>query len=64
MDRTKQNLLMQKINDADAEAEAEKMANEYGVDKAEFLAHFGGLDVVKYDMRMRKALEILGEEEK
>ncbi len=52
------------INDADAEAEAEKMANEYGVDKAEFLAHFGGLDVVKYDMRMRKALEILGEEEK
>ena len=52
------------INDADAEAEAEKMANEYGIDKAEFLAHFGGLDVVKYDMRMRKALEILGEEEK
>ena len=50
------------INDADAEAEAEKMAAEYGVDKVEFLSHFGGLDVVKYDMRMRKALEILGEE--
>lgn len=52
------------INDADADAEAEKMAAEYGVDKVEFLSHFGGLDVVKYDMRMRKALEILGEEEK
>ena len=52
------------INDEDADAEAEKMASEYGVDKAEFLAHFGGLDVVKYDMRMRKALEILGQEEK
>lgn len=50
------------INDADAEAEAEKMAAEYGVDKVEFLSHFGGLDVVKYDMKMRKALEILGEE--
>ena len=49
------------IEDADAEAEAEKMAAEYGVDKVEFLSHFGGLDVVKYDMRMRKALEILGE---
>lgn len=50
------------INDADAEAEAEKMAAEYGVDKTEFLSHFGGLEVVKYDMKMRKALEILGEE--
>ena len=49
------------IEDADAEAEAEKMAADYGVDKVEFLSHFGGLDVVKYDMRMRKALEILGE---
>ena len=42
--------------------EAENMAAEYGVDKTEFLTHFGGLEVVKYDMRMRKALEILGEE--
>ncbi len=50
------------INDADADAEAEKMAAEYGVDKTEFLSHFGGLEVVKYDMKMRKALEILGEE--
>ncbi len=49
------------IADADAEAEAEKMAAEYGIEKQEFLTHFGGLDVVKYDMRMRRALEILGE---
>ena len=46
---------------ADAEAEAEKMATQYGMEKAEFLAEFGGLDVVKYDMRMHKALELLSE---
>ena len=49
------------IKDEDAEAEAEKMAAEYGVEKEEFMKHFGGLEVVKYDMTMRKALEILGE---
>ena len=49
------------INDADAEAEAVKMAETYGMTKEDFIANFGGLDVVKYDMKMRKALEILGE---
>ena len=49
------------ISDKDAEAEAEKMSAEYGVEKEEFLKHFGGLEVVKYDLKMRKALEILGE---
>ncbi len=49
------------ITDEAANEEAEKMAAEYGVEKLEFLSHFGGLDVVKYDMKMRKALEILGE---
>ena len=50
------------VSEADAEAEAEKMAAEYGVSKEEFLSHFGGLETVTYDMRMRKALEILGGE--
>ena len=49
------------ISDKDAEAEAEKMSAEYGVEKEEFLKHFGGLEVVKYDLKMRKALDILGE---
>ena len=49
------------ISDEDAAAEADKMAAEYGVEKDEFLKHFGGLEVVKYDLRMRKALDILGE---
>ena len=50
------------ISDEDADAEAAEMAANYDVSKEEFLMHFGGLDVVKYDIRMRKALEILGEE--
>ncbi len=52
------------VSEKEAEAEAEKMAAEYGVSKEEFLSHFGGLETVKYDMRMRKALEVLGEEDK
>lgn len=51
------------ISDEDANSEAEDMAANYDVSKEEFLTHFGGLEVVKYDMRMRKALEILGGEE-
>ncbi len=49
------------VTDADAEAEADKMATQYGMEKNEFLSSFGGLEVVKYDVRMRRALEILGE---
>ena len=51
------------ISDEDANNEALDMAANYDVSKEEFLTHFGGLEVVKYDMRMRKALEILGGEE-
>lgn len=49
------------ISDKDADAEATKMATEYGVTKEEFLNGFGGLDIVKYDMKMRKAIEVLKE---
>ena len=51
------------ISDEDANNEALDMAANYDVSKEEFLTHFGGLEVVKYDMRMRKAMEILGGEE-
>lgn len=49
------------INDKDASQEAEKMAENYGLTKEDFLAQFGGLEIVKYDMKMRKAIEILKE---
>ena len=49
------------INDKDADKETEKMAENYGLTKEDFLAQFGGLEIVKYDMKMRKAIEILKE---
>lgn len=51
------------VTDEEAEKEAETMAANYGIEKEEFLTHFGGLEVVKYDVRMRRALEVLGGEE-
>ena len=37
------------------------MAQEYGVTVDKLVEEFGGLDVVKYDMKMHKAMEILKE---
>ena len=47
------------ISDEEAEAEAAHMAEHYGITKDELLMEFGGLEIVKYDMKMRKAMEIL-----
>ena len=47
------------ITDKEAAKEALEMAEHYGMKKDEFLAEFGGLEIVKYDMKMRKAIEIL-----
>ena len=47
------------ISDEEAEAEAVHMAEHYGITKDELLMEFGGLEIVKYDMKMRKAMEIL-----
>ena len=35
------------------------MAKNYGMSEEELLKEFGGLDMVKYDMKMRKAIEIV-----
>ena len=47
------------IDDKDAEAEADNLALKYKMEKEEFLNLFGGLDMVKYDLKMRKAIEVL-----
>lgn len=47
------------IDDEKASEEASKLANRYKMEKDEFLEEFGGLDVVKYDYKMRQAIEIL-----
>ncbi len=52
------------ITTEEAEKEAENYAKKYEMKKEEFLKLFGGLDMVKYDMKMRKAIEIIKGEEK
>lgn len=47
------------ISDKKAKEEASKLAKKYGVSEDEFLMNFGGLDIVKYDLKMRKAMDIL-----
>lgn len=47
------------ISDKEADEEASKLAEQYGVSKDEFLMNFGGIELVKYDLKMRKAMDIL-----
>ncbi|MBE6150028.1 MAG: trigger factor [Firmicutes bacterium] len=47
------------ITDEDAEKEAADLASKYQMEKDEFLKAFGGLEMIKYDLKMRKAIEIL-----
>ena len=53
----------EKIEIADDEAKivAVELAKIYNMEKDEFLKLFGGIEMVKYDMEMRRAIEILKE---
>lgn len=43
----------------DADKEAEELAKKYQMDKEDFLKEFGGIDMVQYDLEMRKTIELL-----
>lgn len=47
------------ISDDEASEEASRLAETYGITKEELIQEFGGLEVVKYDLRMRKAIEVV-----
>lgn len=47
------------ISDEDAEKEAVELAKRYQMEKDQFLQLFGGIEMVKYDSKMRKAIEVL-----
>lgn len=49
------------IADDEAKKETEELAKKYNMEKDEFLKLFGGIEMVKYDMEMRRAIEILKE---
>ena len=47
------------ISDKEADKKAEEMAKDYGMEKDEFIKAYGSLEFIKYDMKMRKAIEIV-----
>ena len=49
------------VTDEEAEKDADEMAKNYGISKEELLSAFGGMDVLKYDSKMRKTLNFLKE---
>jgi len=49
------------ITEEDADKEAEELAKKYQMEKEEFLKQFGGLDMIQYDLEMRKTIELLKE---
>ncbi|MBQ9181286.1 MAG: trigger factor [Bacilli bacterium] len=50
-----------KITKSEADKEASELAKKYQMKKEEFLSAFGGIEMVQYDMQMRKAIEVLKE---
>lgn len=52
------------VTKEDAEKEAEELAKKYQMTKEKFLEQFGGLDMVQYDLEMRKTIELLKEANK
>lgn len=47
------------VSDSDAKKEVKEMASKYNMKDDEFLNAFGGLEMVKYDLKMRKAIDVL-----
>ena len=45
----------------DAEKEAKSLAKKYKMEKDAFLEEFGGIELVQYDLQMRKVIELLKE---
>ena len=49
------------VTKEEAEKEAEELAAKYQMDKAEFLKQFGGMEMIQYDLEVRKTIELLKE---
>lgn len=65
--RVKYRYLLEAIADAEkidfteeeVQAKSKEMAENYGITEEELLKAYGSLDIVKYDMKMHRAIEIL-----
>jgi trigger factor len=58
------NLEKIEITEEEANAQAEELATKYNMAKDEFLKAFGGIEMIQYDMEIRKVVDFLKEENK
>ena len=49
------------VTEEEANKEAEDLASKYQMKKEDFLGQFGGLDMIQYDLEMRKTIDKLKE---
>lgn len=52
------------ISEEEANTQADELAAKYNMEKEEFLKTFGGLEMIQYDMEIRKVVDLLKEENK
>ena len=50
-----------KVTEKQAEKEAKELSEKYGMTSEDFLKELGGLEVLMYDMTMRKAIDCMKE---
>lgn len=50
------------VTDKEADKEATELAKKYNVEKEEFLNMYGGLEMLKYELEVKKVLELLMKE--
>ena len=50
------------ISNEEADNEAKELAKKYQMSEEDLVKAFGGLDMIKYDLKMRRAMDILKEE--
>ena len=55
------NLEKIEVSEKEANEEADKLAKNYKMEKEEFLKQFGGIEMIQYDLEMRKVIELLKE---
>lgn len=49
------------VTEEEADKEATQLAEKYQMEKSEFLSQFGGLEMIQYDLEMRKVMDLLKE---
>ncbi len=51
-----------KVTDKEADKEADELSKKYNVEKEEFLNMYGGLEMLKYELEVKKVLDLLMKE--